>query len=77
MFRRQYCAIFRELTVPDQICYTNVMDAKTGDSERTPTLTTPGFSIHDFSITDLIRNCELPEDGAVLAPKHVAATMAF
>jgi hypothetical protein len=22
MFRRQSCAIFRELTVPDQICYT-------------------------------------------------------
>jgi hypothetical protein len=33
MFRRQYCAIFRELTVPDQICYTNVMAAKTGGSE--------------------------------------------
>jgi hypothetical protein len=33
MFRRQYCAIFRELTVSDQIYYTNVMDAKTGDSE--------------------------------------------
>jgi hypothetical protein len=33
MFRRQYCAIFRELTVPDQICYINVMDANTGDSE--------------------------------------------
>jgi hypothetical protein len=33
MFRRQYCAIFRELTVPDQICYTNVMDTKTGASD--------------------------------------------
>jgi hypothetical protein len=31
MFQRQSCAIFMELTVPDQICYTNVMDAKTGD----------------------------------------------
>jgi hypothetical protein len=40
-------------------------------SERTPTLTIPGFSIHDVSVTDLIRNCELPEDGAVLVPKHV------
>jgi hypothetical protein len=29
MFRRQSCAIFRERAVPDQICYTNVMDAKT------------------------------------------------
>jgi hypothetical protein len=57
MFRRQSYAIFRELTVPDQIYYTNVMDAKTGDSERTPTL------IHDVSATDLIRNCELPDDG--------------
>jgi hypothetical protein len=27
MCRRHSCAIFRELTVPDQICYTNVMDA--------------------------------------------------
>jgi hypothetical protein len=89
MFRRQYCAIFRELTVPDQICYTNVMDAKTGgsekvhslswasSSERTPTLTTPGFSIHDVNVTDLIRNCEFPEDGAVLAPKHVGAAITF
>jgi hypothetical protein len=25
--------MFRELTVSDQICYTNVMDAKAGDSE--------------------------------------------
>jgi hypothetical protein len=33
MFRRRSCAIFRELTVPDQICYTNVMDVKIGDSE--------------------------------------------
>jgi hypothetical protein len=45
MFQRQYCAIFTELTVPDQICYTNVMDATTRDSERKPTLTIPGFSI--------------------------------
>jgi hypothetical protein len=33
MFRRQSCAIYRELTVPDQIGYTNVMGAKTGGSE--------------------------------------------
>jgi hypothetical protein len=46
-------------------------------SERKPTLTTPGFSIHDVSVTDLIRNCELPEDGAVLAPKHVGVAIAF
>jgi hypothetical protein len=35
MFRRQCCAIFRELTVLDQIYYTNVMDAKSGDSDST------------------------------------------
>jgi hypothetical protein len=39
MFRRQSCAIFRELTVPDQICYTDVMDAKTGDSDSRCSLT--------------------------------------
>jgi hypothetical protein len=53
------------------------MDAKTGDSDTTPTLTIPGFNIHDVSVTDLIRNCELPEDGAVLAPKHVGETITF
>jgi hypothetical protein len=58
------------------------MDAKTLEgaqrsSERTPTLTFPGYSIHDVSLTDLIRNCELPEDGAVLAPKHVGAAITF
>jgi hypothetical protein len=36
-----------------------------------------GFSIHDVSVTDLIRNCELPEDGAGLAPKHVGAAITF
>jgi hypothetical protein len=77
MFRRQYCSIFREFTVPDQICYTNVMDAKTGDSERTPTLTIPGFSIHDVILTDLIRNCKLYEDEAGLTPKHVGAVITF
>jgi hypothetical protein len=46
-------------------------------SERTSTLTTPAFSIHDVSVTDLIRNCELPGDGAVLVPKHVGAAITF
>jgi hypothetical protein len=32
---------------------------------------------HYVSVTDWIRNCELPEDGAVLAPKHVGATIIF
>jgi hypothetical protein len=36
-------------------------------SEGTPTLTILGFSIHD-GVTDLIKNCELPEDGAGLVP---------
>jgi hypothetical protein len=71
MFRCQYCAILRELTVSHQICYTNVMDAKTEDSESRCTFTILGFSIHDVSVTDFIRNCELPEDGTGLAPKHV------
>jgi hypothetical protein len=46
-------------------------------SELAPTLTTPSFNIHDVSVTDLIRNCELLEDGAVLAPKHVGAAITF
>jgi hypothetical protein len=46
-------------------------------NERTPTVTIPGFSIHDVSVTDLIRNCELPEDGAELAPKHVGVAITF
>jgi hypothetical protein len=46
-------------------------------SERKLNLTIPGFSIHDVSVTDLIRNCELPEDGAVLAPKQVGAAITF
>jgi hypothetical protein len=37
----------------------------------------PVFSIHDISVTDLIRNFELPEDGAGLAPKHVGAAITF
>jgi hypothetical protein len=77
MFRRQSRAIFRELTIPDQICYTNIMDAKTRDSEWTLTLTIPGFSIHDVRVADLIRNCELPEDGAEVAPKHVGEAITF
>jgi hypothetical protein len=35
------------------------------------------ISIHDISVTDLIRNCELPEDSAVLAPKRVGAAITF
>jgi hypothetical protein len=70
MFWRQYCAIFREPTVPDQTCYTNDMDAKTGGSDHP-------LSLHDVSVADLIRNCELHEDGAVLAPKHVGAAIAL
>jgi hypothetical protein len=46
-------------------------------NERTPTLTIPGFSIHDVSVTDLIRNCELPEDGTALAPKYVGVAITF
>jgi hypothetical protein len=37
----------------------------------------PDFSIHDVSVTDLIRNCELTEDGAGLSPKHVGAAITF
>jgi hypothetical protein len=46
-------------------------------TERTPTVTIPGFSIHDVSVTYLIRSCELPEDGAGSAPKHVGAAITF
>jgi hypothetical protein len=53
------------------------MDAKTGDSESRCSFTIPGFSIHDISETDLISDCELPEDGAVLAQKHVGAVITF
>jgi hypothetical protein len=49
----------------------------TPSSEPTPTLTMTGFSIHEVSVKDLIRNCELPEYDAVLAPKHVGATITF
>jgi hypothetical protein len=46
-------------------------------TDQTPNLTIPGFSIHDVSVRDLIRNCELHEDGAGLAPKHVGAAITF
>jgi hypothetical protein len=38
---------------------------------------TPWMLKLDISVKDLIRNCELPEDGAVLAPKHVGAAITF
>jgi hypothetical protein len=73
MFRRQSCAIFRELTVPDQICYTNIIHTGHLIVNEHPLSLSPVCSIHDVSVTDLIRNCELPEDGTGLAIKHVGA----
>jgi hypothetical protein len=50
IFRRQYCAIFRELTVPDQICYTtvNIHAGHLLVNEHLLSLS-PVFSIHDVS----------------------------
>jgi hypothetical protein len=53
------------------------MDAKTGHSEGRCLSTIAGFSNHDVSVTQLTRNCELPEDGAGLASKHVGVAITF
>jgi hypothetical protein len=34
-------------------------------------------NIHDVGVTDLIRNCELTEDGAALVPKYFEAAITF
>jgi hypothetical protein len=54
-----------------------ILPSSTPACERTRTRTISGFSIHDVRGIDLIRYCELPEDGSVLAPKHVGAAITF